>query len=95
MRASRTTEFANSSADFLVCLIVKGSEYNKLTLVVFETPATILQQRPAYYDKLVYALGLKETRFCRCRLYDTAIHKETIILNNRSMWPVNRTSYGE
>ena len=95
LHASRAIEFANSSADFLVRLIVKGLEYNKLMLVVFETPANFLQQQPVYYDKLVHALGLKEARFCRCRLYDTLIRKETIILNNLSMWPVNRMSYQE
>jgi hypothetical protein len=95
LHASRAIEFANSSADFLVRLIVKGLEYNKLMLVVFETPANFLQQQPVYYDKLVHALGLKEARFCRCRLYDTPIRKETIILNNLAMWPVNRMSYEE
>ena len=66
-----------------------------LMLVVIETPANFLQQQPVYYDKLVYALGLKEARFCRCRLYDTPIRRVTIILNNLSMWRVNRMSYQE
>ena len=95
LHAARAIEFANSSADFLVRLIVKGLEYNKLMLVVFETPANFLQQQPVYYDKLRHALGLKETRFCRCRLYDTSIRKDTIILNNLSMWRVNRMPYEE
>ena len=95
LHASRAIEFANSSADFLVRLIVKDIEYNKLMLAVFETPANFMQQQPVYYDKLVHALGLKETRFCRCRLYETPIHKETIILNNISMWPVNCMSHEE
>ena len=74
---------------------MKGSEYNKLMLVVFETSANFLLQQPVYYDKLVYAPGLKGVRFCRCRLYGTSIRKETIILNNPSMWRVNRMSYQE
>jgi hypothetical protein len=95
LHAARAIEFANSSADFLVRLIVKGLEYNKLMLVVFETPANFLQQQPVYYDKLRHALGLKEARFCRCRLYGTPIRKDTIILNNLAMWRVNRLSYEE
>ena len=84
LHAARAIEFANSSADFLIRLTVKGFEYNKLMLVVFE-PANFLQQQPVYYDKPVYAPGLEEARFCRCRLYNTSIRKETIILNNLSM----------
>ena len=48
LHADRATEFANSSADFLARLVVEGLEYNKLMLVVFETPAIFLQQQPVY-----------------------------------------------
>ena len=95
LHAARTIEFANSSADVLVRLIVKGLEYNKLMLVVFESPAKFVQQQPVYHDKLVHAPGLKETRFCRCRLCGTSIRKDTIILNNLSMWTTNRMSHEE
>ena len=40
-------------------------------LLVFESPAKLLHDQPVY--KLVRALGLKETRFYRYRLYDTPI----------------------
>ena len=95
LHATRTIEFANSSANFLVRLIANGFECNKLMLVVFEAPANFLQQQPVYYDTLVYAPGLKEVRFCRCQLYDISIHKETTIPNNLSMWRVDRMSYQE
>ena len=68
LHASRAIEFADSSADFLVRLIVGSIQYNKLILAVFESPAKKMQQQPVYYEKIVYALGLKETRLCRCRL---------------------------
>ena len=43
----------------------------------------------------MHALILKETRFCRCRLYNMFIRKEAIILKNLPMWRVNRMSYEE
>ena len=95
MHAARAIEFANSGVDFLLRPIVKGLEYNKLMLAVFETPATLLQQQPFYYDKFVHTPGLKEVPFCRCRLYETPVRKETIILTSVYMWRANRMTYEE
>ena len=67
--------------------MLKALQCNPQCILIIETPAGFLENQPVYYDKFLRAFELADTRFCRCRLYNTPHRKETIILNNMACWP--------
>ena len=81
--------FANASNRAFGRIMFKASRCNPRCILIIETPAGFLENQPVYYDKFLLALELKDTRFCRCKLYNTPRHKETIVIHNMACWPPN------
>ena len=79
---THATSVANASNEALWRIMLKALEHNPCCIIILESPAGYIERHPANDNKLVDAFGLKQTRFCRCKLYNMPHRKETIVLSN-------------
>ena len=62
--------------------MLKAPVHSPCCILILETPTGYIERQPVYYDEFLDAFGLKPTRFCRYKLYETSHRKDTIVLNN-------------
>eukprot|EP00629_Pelagomonadales_sp_RCC1024_P000827 CAMPEP_0119262856 /NCGR_PEP_ID=MMETSP1329-20130426/2442_1 /TAXON_ID=114041 /ORGANISM="Genus nov. species nov., Strain RCC1024" /LENGTH=310 /DNA_ID=CAMNT_0007262533 /DNA_START=45 /DNA_END=974 /DNA_ORIENTATION=+ len=88
-------EFANQTLKYIELIMLAAWDVNPLCLVWFETPKGYCTQQPIYQDVFLDIFGLKEARFCKCKLFGTLYRKEINIVNNLQRWEVNGYDYSQ